>query len=140
MTADRRKSVNHSLLVVCVVDTLLIHCSTDKTRKKKVNNLFRHTISVNDKQVTLWVSYSPKAYMNQDIMEKWISDIYREHLTVSLCQVMSYRKLCCSRTTWEHTTQRVSRMLAGDISCPLVSFLPTALPSSNPWITPSTLY
>jgi transposase len=85
-TKHEKQRFTAVLCVSCsgaIVNTLLIHRSTDKTRKKKVNNLFQHTISVNDKQVKLWVSYSPKAYMNQDIMEKWISDIYKEHLTVS---------------------------------------------------------
>ena len=27
---------------------------------------------VNDGQITLWISYSPKAYMNHIIMAKWI--------------------------------------------------------------------
>ena len=85
-TKHEKQRFTAVLCVSCsgaIVDTLVIHRSTDKKRKRKVNNLFRHTILVHGKQVTLWVSYSPKAYMNQVIMEKWISDIYKEHLTLS---------------------------------------------------------
>jgi DDE superfamily endonuclease len=81
-------------MVICVsaagakVDALIIHRCYEKVnkkksnkKKKKTNNLFQKHIPLNDGQITLWISYSPKAYMNHVIMAKWIKHIYTAHIT-----------------------------------------------------------
>jgi len=76
-------------LVLCVscagmkIDALIIHRCHEKKKMKKTNNLFQRRIDLDDQHITLWTSYSPKAYMNQYIMAKWIEHIYKPHITAA---------------------------------------------------------
>ena len=85
-THHEKQRVTAVLCVSCAgtkVDALVVHRCHETTRLKKTNQLVLKQIPLpdGDGSARLWNSHCPSAYMNSDIMCKWLERIYTPHST-----------------------------------------------------------